>query len=335
MAGLMKSVPPLSGSPAPLGPLGVCLPDGMGDVVQALPALRLLAQRGHSLHLMGPRWAADLLAGEDWACHALPAGWRDASGVWRELREQLGAPRGALPALVMRGGLSGAAAMRLGGWSGHGYAGEGRAWLLHRAWPELEGQPHTVERLWHLACMTLGEDLPTPPRLGWQVGPPAAQAAAGLLAAHGLTQRPFVVLCPFDADVEPLLNWPHFAALAREWAPELAEQGVGLVVCAGHGAADAARRDYPTALVIEGAGQATCAALLAQAELVVSGDGGLGHLAAAVGTPLLSVLGPGEATCGAPWGPSVQVLRRWPDWLEVAPVLVAARQRLAQRLALA
>ena len=75
------------------------------------------------------------------------------------------------------------------------------------------------------------------------------------------------------------------------------------------------------------------AALLAQAELVVSGDGGLGHLAAAVGAPLLSVLG-GDAS-DAPWGPSVQVLRRWPDWLEVAPVLAAARQRLAQRLALA
>lgn len=332
----MKSVlPPPPCAPAPLGPLGVCLPSTVGDVVQALPALRLLAQRGHSLHLMGPPWAADLLAGEGWACHVLPAGWREATAAWRGLREQLGAPAGALPAWVLRRDLASALAVRLGGWRGLGDARDGRAWLLHRAWLASDDAAHAVERRWHLACQVLGEQASSPPpRLGWQVGPAAAQAATQALVTYGLTQRPFVVLCPFATDGEPGVTWPHFAALAREWAPELADRGVALVICATPDEAGAARRDYPAALVIEGgASWATRAALLAQAELVVSGDGGLGHLAAAVGAPLLSVLG-GDAS-DAPWGPSVQVLRRWPDWLEVAPVLAAARQRLAQRLALA
>lgn len=332
----MKSALPTSSAvPASLGPLGVRLPDAVGDAVLALPALRLLAQRGYGLQLWGPHWAADVLAGEAWPCHVVPAGWRDAAAAWRGLRERLGAPGGALPALLMHGDRTSAIAARLGGWRGHGYTGGGRAWLLHRAWPLLEGQSHTVQRLWHLACMMLGEDLAPPARLGWQVGPAAAQAAVNVLGSRGLTQRPFVVLCPYGADGEQGVIWPHFAAFAREWAPELARQGVALLVCAVPGQADAARRDYPDALVIEGLGWAASAALLAQAELVAAADGGLGHLAAAVGAPLLSVLGPGEAVCDAPWGPSVQVLRRWPEWLDVAPVLVAARQRLAQRLALA
>ena len=39
---------------------------------------------------------------------------------------------------------------------------------------------------------------------------------------------------------------------------------------------------------------------------------GLFSMAAAVGAPLLSVLGPTKPEQWAPWGPGVTVLRRWP-----------------------
>ena len=49
---------------------------------------------------------------------------------------------------------------------------------------------------------------------------------------------------------------------------------------------------------------------------MVSNDTGPGHVAAAVGTPLISVLGPSDPALWRAWGPSVQVLRgdgTWPD----------------------
>ena len=45
------------------------------------------------------------------------------------------------------------------------------------------------------------------------------------------------------------------------------------------------------------------AALLARAQAFVGNDSGLGHLASAVGTPTLTVFGPGRPLRYHPWGP--------------------------------
>ena len=58
---------------------------------------------------------------------------------------------------------------------------------------------------------------------------------------------------------------------------------------------------------------------------MIANDTGPAHLAAAVGAPLLSVLGPTRPEVWAPWGPSVTVLRRWPEWPSADEVLHAAR----------
>jgi heptosyltransferase-2 len=67
----------------------------------------------------------------------------------------------------------------------------------------------------------------------------------------------------------------------------------------------------------------TCAALMQQAAVMVSNDTGPGHLAAAVGAPLVSVFGPTEPGHWGAWGPTVNVVRHWPRWPTVEEVWAA------------
>ena len=72
------------------------------------------------------------------------------------------------------------------------------------------------------------------------------------------------------------------------------------------------------------------AALMEQAALVVSNDTGPGHLAAAVGVPLLSVLGPTVPGHWGAWGPSVHIERRWPGWPAADAILQRTHALLEQ-----
>jgi heptosyltransferase-2 len=86
--------------------------------------------------------------------------------------------------------------------------------------------------------------------------------------------------------------------------------------------------------MLEGNDLAVYTALLQRAALVVANDTGPGHMAAALGRPLISVLGSANAARWAPWGPQVQVLQHpragsatvWPGADEA---IALSRQMLA------
>jgi heptosyltransferase-2 len=71
----------------------------------------------------------------------------------------------------------------------------------------------------------------------------------------------------------------------------------------GPGEGEAALRDFSRRGGAAGADLGVYAALLQRAALVVSNDTGPAHIAAAVGTAVLSVLGPTKPSSGRPWGP--------------------------------
>ncbi len=296
-------------------PLIVRLRNWVGDVVLGLPALRLLEAHGHDLHLVARGgWAPALLAGHGWPVLVQPPSLR---GKLAQLRRLRGACQQADPgfdrrdnALLLPVSFSSALEMRLAGLRAVGVAKEGRSPLLARAEPWAD-QGHELERYWDIACRFLQVREQPPRDIALRAAPAAVGQAEQLLAAHGL-QGGFVIVCPFAGGRAATADkadkkWPAFAEFVRQGEQRL---GLPLVVYPGPGEHQQARDLYPAARLIDGADLAVYIALLQRAALVVANDTGPGHMAAALGRPVISVLGPTHAARWAPWGPGVVVLQR-------------------------
>ena len=98
-------------------------------------------------------------------------------------------------------------------------------------------------------------------------------------------------------------RWPHWRAFCERWA---AEQPIPLVFLG------TVRPDWCDALPgVDLAGRTTpleVARVIDGADAVVSVDGGLSHVAASRGVPLLVLYGPTTSLHNGPWGPSVTCL---------------------------
>jgi heptosyltransferase II len=303
-------------------PLIVRLRNFVGDAVLGVPALHLLQRHGYSLQLVGKPWARDLFAAEGWPVAVRPKGLAHRVRQLRALREQARAQDAGFDqrpnALVLPWAFSAALDMRLAGLRADGYAYEARGWLLARSHP-MNPNTHALRNYWDLACAFLGIQEPAPLQIGLAVGSTQQAAAADLLAQHALQPQQFVLVCPFASGTTDFVDksWPAFPAFVRQ----LVGKGHRVVVCPGPSELEGARRLYPDALCLEGVGLGAYSALMTQALWVVANDTGPAHLAAAVGAPLLSVLGPTNAAMWAPWGPLVQVLQLQSGWPEPDAVL--------------
>lgn len=162
---------------------------------------------------------------------------------------------------------------------------------------------HQVEVV-HLLAEALGAvGPPAPPSL--DIPPAARERAArlaGLLATDGAGPR--VALHPWND--QPHYRWPdgRWAALARSLVDE---SGARLWIAGGARDAEAARAlarriDRPGAVAVAAGrfGVDETAALFSGLDLVVSVDTMATHLAAAVGTPVVALFGPGAP---AVWRP--------------------------------
>lgn len=314
----------------------VRLHNWIGDVVVGLPALQLLAEHGVPLQLVGKGWAQSLLAGHGWPVHRLPAGLRPRVALWRGLQAQRAdSPPDGIDALLLATSFSAALECRLAGVRAAGYATDHRRWLLARPVPVPAPTGHALLDPWQLACRLLGLSLAPPADIGLRLAPAALTHAVALRAGLGVVGD-YALLCPFATGTMQGQSkcWPGFAALAAA----LVADGLPLLLCPGPGEEAAAQRDFPQALSLPGVPLGTYAALLQGARLVVANDTGPGHMAAAVGAPLLSVLGPTDAARWAPWGRQVQVVQGSPaagGWPALDQVLGRARSILAGRDSLA
>ncbi|MFM7534005.1 MAG: glycosyltransferase family 9 protein [Rubrivivax sp.] len=311
--------------------LAVRLRNFVGDVVLSVPTLQRLSQAGFALHLVGKGWAQALLAGFGWPVHRLADDLPGRVAQWRALRREL--RLGAMPlarkgpdAITFPYSFGSALEMRLAGLRPLGFAYEGRAWLLSQALPKPQGV-HTLAEYWQLADALLGHRAPLPSSIGWRIAPQARERARQRMQSIGLGPG-FVLACPFAGGTYDRSDkrWPGFRVLAER---ARAEFGRMVVLCPGPGEEVAvARRDYPGCLTLEAVDFGEYAALIEAAALVISNDTGPGHLAAAVGTPLLSVLGPTLPEHWGAWGPQVHLERRWPGWPSPEAVLARVRSLL-------
>ena len=299
-------------------PLAVRLCNWVGEVVLALPTLRRLEAAGYDLVLLGKRWAPALLGGSGWPVEVR------AGGVWTSgrqlaaLRRGLGQAPLAPAAFLLTKSFSSALEARLGGWRGIGYARDGRSFLLSEAYA-LPRFLHASHAYWHLASSFLDESAPYPTTTELTPSPAQFARAEALLAANGLADRPFVLLCPFSGadDREGRKLWPGFEALGSH----LAQRGVASLVCPGPGEEPRAALTLPSAVRLVGVDLGVYAALLARASAVVANDTGPGHLAAAVGARLVAVYGPQSVSAWAPLGMRVELLHERTGWPTLEQVL--------------
>ncbi len=310
----------------------VRLRNWIGDVLLGLPALQLLHDHGHALQLVGKPWAAELLRGQGWAVHTRPeTTLRERVAQLRKLKHEAAQADPGFTrrdnAVVLPYSFSSALEMRLAGLRAVGVRHEARGWLLARSEP-FSQRVHIVESFYELACrfLHLPPDSPAPAALALRIDAARAREARDALAAAGLAPG-YIVLCPFAGGKSERQDkvWPHFIELARR----LHAQGHTLVVGAGNAAEERSAGE-------QFSGLASClrlplnafAAVLQQARFVIANDTGPAHLAAAVGTPLLGVMGPTKPEQWAPWGPGVHIVKRHPEWPGLAPVLERAQALL-------
>lgn len=313
------STPRTASSPRPLI---VRLCNMVGDVVLGLPALHLLQSHGWDLHLYGKGWAPKLLAGEGWPCTTRAGSLGERVAQLKSLRAQCQAQDATfdqrINTLVMPNSFSSAFEARWAGLRPAGYRGDGRSLLLRPAWRR-DPPAHALEGFWGLACRLTGHDGPPPEHIQLTVSEADQAEADRLLAAHDLTPG-FICIVPYAAgDVDGKdKRWPDFATFTEALAQRTP---LRIVTCPGPGEEEVARA-HPAALCLPKLGLGTYLGLLKRAGLVVSNDTGPAHMAAAVGTPVLSVLGHTKPGQWRPWGPQNRIAigregRLWPTVDEV------------------
>ncbi|MDP4302000.1 glycosyltransferase family 9 protein [Leptothrix discophora] len=311
-------------------PLIVRLRNWVGDVILGVPALQLLEAHGHAPVLVGKGWAPALLAGQGWPVHVRPAKLGARVAQLRELRQ---AARTIDPgfdrrenAVVFPTSFSGALEMRLAGLKAVGYAQEARGFLLSRSEPITYGG-HALTSYWELACRFLNIDASPPPSIALKTRPADQAEADARLASAGV--RPgFVVICPFAGGQfeKQDKTWPSFAAYTQA----LLQTGRDVVACPGPGEDTIITGAHPGVKLLAGVKLGVYGGLLRRAALVVSNDTGPAHLAAAVGVPVLSVLGPTKPEQWAPWGTDVTIARCWPEWPTVDEVMTRTEALLSR-----
>jgi len=192
---------------------------------------------------------------------------------------------------------------------GFGWCRAGGRWALNMRLPGPPAARHAVDVYCEFARY-LGAE-PDPARFDIAV-PPAEAGAAEALLVEGFGAVPQRLAALIPTSGWPSKQWPpdRFAALARD----LVAHGSQVVVLASAGAqhlaAGIARDAGPGVVSLAGrTSLGQLIALLARCRLVVGGDTGPVHIAAALGVPTLALYGPTSPDLTGPRGPAVCVLR--------------------------
>jgi ADP-heptose:LPS heptosyltransferase len=275
--------------------------DNLGDVLLAGPAIRAVAARADEVVLLcGPRGraAADLLPGVDRVLE-----WR-APWIDPEPDPVDGAALDALVRTVRAGRFDRALIFTSFHQSPLPLALQFRLAGIPWIGGISEDYPGSLLDLRHRP----DSDIPETERML------ALAADAGFPAADGTrlrVRRPLPEAWPFTGGPGHVVVHPGTSVPARAWPPERCAEAVRLLHAAGHRVVVTGHRDEKelTARVAGGTGLdlggrtslAELAAVLAEARAVVAGNTGPAHLAAAVGTPVVSLFAP--TVPAARWAP--------------------------------
>ena len=313
------------------------LPNWLGDVVMALPALDAVRRQfpEATLAAAAPAPLAPLLQAVPGVDETVPLA--AATGLERVRRdaEALRAGRFDLAVLFTNSFGSALAVKRAGIPERWGYRRDARGWLLTRRVPRRAGRHDGRARHHSNHYRRLVEALGAPRADGEvRLRVPGAwtDRAAQLLADRGVDPaRPLVGIAP-GAAYGAAKRWPpSFVARLIESLADGSDATVVLVGApadreTGHEIESSFRAPWRDALhgvpapgsragtvrVVNAIGATdlpTLAGLLSRSHAFVSNDSGAMHLAAAVGTHVIALFGPTDEVATAPLGPHTIVVR--------------------------
>jgi heptosyltransferase-2 len=286
-------------------------PAWVGDAVMSEPLMRCIAVHDQKpVDVLAPPWVAPVFERMPGVGKIIPApfahGQLDLGARWRlgqSLREQ-----SYQNAYVLPNSLKSALPIVFAGIKHRiGFTGECRYGILnqrHRL--DKAAQPRMVDRF-----LALG---PTPP--GGAGAMPQLMAAPGAFEGlcHRLGLAPgsrLAILCP-GAEYGPAKRWPesHFAAVARM----LVDAGWTVWTIGSHKdeAIGAAIHDLSAGAALNLCGRTQLADaidLLSGADVVVTNDSGLMHVAAALDRPLVALYGSSSPVFTPPLGRRVAILQ--------------------------
>ncbi len=292
---------------------------GLGDTLMALPLLRAMnaARPDARLTVLVPdRTCGELLRGLPYVS-AVRVGFRRPGPaligqvlrlLWRLRAERFDASVTTFPSNRPWYNL-------LARWAGaplrvtHGYAHRPLATLACLQNRLVPSQPprHEVEHNLDLLA-PLGLPVPAAPDLAYEPAPEDKKFAEEFFAANGLAGAKVLGLHPAVNPAQVYKAWSPaavktLAAFADRAGSEL---GLKVIVFCGPDEKEAAAALLANAsgrhLIFGGGTLGRTAALIARCSLFVNTDSGLGHLAAAVGTPAVTIFGPANPAMTRPYG---------------------------------
>ena len=280
----------------------VVAPNWIGDAVMAQPLLARLREKtpDTQIDVLAPEWVAPVLKRMPEVRDVIPAPFRHGKAqlrsrwrIGRELRA-----RGYAQAIVLPNTWKSALVPFFAGIPLRcGYVGESRYGLLNRLYRKTSApMPQHYAALSEAPGTAPQKPLP---RARLRAVPDQIEAAK---QHFGIAGR-YVVFCP-GAEYGPAKRWPYFRELSEQAALQA-------VVLGSANDAAAAQGIRGTNLV----GRTTldqAIDLIAGADMVVSNDSGLMHVAAALGRPLIALFGSSSPAHTPPLSSAARVL-----WLHV------------------
>ncbi len=287
------------------------LPNWIGDVVMALPAVALVRHLlpEARLHLQVREKLADL-------ARAIPGVFRveapahdcDLAGAWRRMR----APDADLGLVFPASFRAAWDLFRSGARERAGYGGQGRSWMLTRSVPRpvRAGVIHQSNDYLDLVRAALGADetkVPSVPPVRFTVQDSDRDWVRAQLARWNVEPRQMLIGVHAGASYGPAKRWPadRFVRLIGLLRRRYEAAVVVLGDASERGITSALVRACADPAVIDAGGCCTLPqllALLGACRVFVCNDSGPMHLASALGTPLVALFGSTDPRLTGPTG---------------------------------
>lgn len=294
-----------------------------------LPALRLLEASGFTPMLTGKRWAEDLMSGMSWRFDPIEGHVTEDLQRIRYISNHLG-PRPL--GLLFPNSFSSALLFSIGRVRNAGFPTDGRRLLLEKVVEE-PAPMHEVERFFRLAhgAIKAWGGTPAwdevPEELGMKLLARHEAAARNLMTQYNIPEK-FVLLAPIARGLHhgKEKQWKHF----NELCTPLRKKGLEPIIFPSVREEEANKKACPDATILPPTTLGNYAALAKRAQLVIANDSGISHVAAAVGTKQITLLGVTDPARTRPWNQHAICLGNSVEgWPTIEAVLNSIDQHLA------